>query len=162
VSWSRDPAGTFHFNSPSDVTIPERRFGGANSDYKTNALTNNADLLINDVISFDVRLMVRTASGYSGFEDLFTTGTFDAYSSDNSSFNDAIEPRVFDTWSKKVENVGNYNYSDWHRDSPNTAHRIPLYGPDASPINVRAIQVIIRVWDVKTQQTRQVTLIQDL
>jgi hypothetical protein len=77
---------------------------------------------------------------------------------------------IFDTWSSAVgpilnptpNNVQVYDYSGWSF-QPTTANlgkndgtNIPLRA------RVRALQIRLRVWDAKTQQARQVTLIQDM
>src|SRR5262249_9586243 len=133
-------------------------------------LGTNDDLLLNDVISFDVRLLVSAdptlpLSPSAKFIDLFDPfwTSYCSYSS-HPSFGDTggspTKPRVFDTWSRAVE--GADNYSAWQ--TPGTSTSIPIYQTSATspPISIRAIQVVIRVWDFKTQQTRQVTIVQDL
>lgn len=66
----------------------------------------------------------------------------------NSLYANAAGPYVFDTW------CGRNNYQ-W-------------IGTGQSPLNiplrvrVKAIQVRVRVWDIKTQQARQITIVQDL
>jgi len=66
----------------------------------------------------------------------------------NSVLAGANGPFVFDTW------AGTDNYK--------------FVGSGQSPLNmplrirVKAIQIRLRVWDIKTQQARQVTLVQDL
>ncbi len=77
---------------------------------------------------------------------------------------------VFDTWS--VNNDGTFTYSggtgngedkgNWNGghfgSNPNTASGVTV------PLRVRAraIQITLRIWDRKSQQTRQTTVIQDL
>jgi prepilin-type N-terminal cleavage/methylation domain-containing protein len=63
--------------------------------------------------------------------------------------------RVFDTWSSANP------YGGWNTTTPNgnpaaTANRIPLR------IRLKAVTIVIRVWDRKTEQTRQVKIVQDL
>jgi hypothetical protein len=82
---------------------------------------------------------------------------------------------VFDTWSNY--NDTQYNYLGSWTVAANTNTQtagwniagsdasIPLYGralAAGTHIRPRAIQVLIRVWDSKTEQTRQVSIIQDL
>jgi type II secretory pathway pseudopilin PulG len=68
--------------------------------------------------------------------------------------------RVFDTWTG--EDVGPIRYSQWNTrlesggNQPLTAVTIP------ARVRVKAIQIRLRVWDIKTQQARQVTIVQDL
>lgn len=77
--------------------------------------------------------------------------------------------RIFDTWSKAVGPsvpvppppgvpppafAPAYDYSSWR--SPAAITSVPFY------TRVRALQLRLRVWDAKTQQVRQVTLVQDM
>jgi hypothetical protein len=52
------------------------------------------------------------------------------------------------------------NTREWERTDPvapqNTSCRLPL------PIRIKALQIRIRIWDAKTEQTRQITIIQDM
>jgi type II secretory pathway pseudopilin PulG len=95
-------------------------------------------------------------------------------------------PWVFDTWSQQA--IGNYDYANpntgWNTKGNNTS--IPMYKhngypqgapppppaiiPDLATYNsnqgqllrIMAIQVTMRIYDFKTQTTRQVTMIQNL
>jgi prepilin-type N-terminal cleavage/methylation domain-containing protein len=118
----------------------------------------NADLLLTDVISFDVRVLL---AGNSDFADLFDP-SIQAYSGNNPAFpRNGSGPQVLDTWSSR--NDGIHDYSAW---SPLThavsRATIPLYFDPRTgrTIRVRAIQITLRIWDIKTQQTRQTTLVQ--
>ncbi len=69
--------------------------------------------------------------------------------------------RVFDTWSSRKDDL--YDYSNW--DQTGNPQTIPMYtknGSQFAPIRVRAIQITLRIWDSKTKQSRQVSLVQDL
>ncbi len=77
-------------------------------------------------------------------------------------------PFVFDTWSQQpITSENPTDYSNWTK--PGTGASIPLYqGAYAAPngsqvtLSIKAIQIVIRVWDYKTLQTRQRTIIQNL
>lgn len=149
-----------YFNSPNDVAIPQRRFGMDQTkaagvplykDPTTNQFSyqplldqNNqptgSDLLLTDVLSFDVQVMF---VGQSTFTDIPVV-------------NNASSPLngigVFDTWSSV--NDGTFDYSGWA--TTGTATSVPLAQ------SIKAIQITIRIWDIKTQQTRQITLVQDM
>jgi hypothetical protein len=175
------------FNTPLDLTVPGRRFGttpnglpgtsvpGYGPSYPTlaeqtaDANLRGADLVLTDVVSFDVRLLLlKDPNGYPGpadpnnpFIDLYER-SLDAYDNGNAALFAADGPRVFDTWSGYASPVADLNYSDWA--ARGGAKSIPLWKPDASyrgPV-VKAIQVTIRVWDLKTSLTRQVTIVQAL
>jgi prepilin-type N-terminal cleavage/methylation domain-containing protein len=77
--------------------------------------------------------------------------------------------RVFDTWcSRDLTAAGGTpptDYTAWNNygpDStgPNTA--APTQNTVPLPIRVRALQIRLRIWDVKSQTARQVTIIQDV
>jgi type II secretory pathway pseudopilin PulG len=148
--------GNMYFNSPADVTIPERRLGGALSTLSPISATwtpqmalqpvanplYGSDILISDVISFDVRVLV---PGQSDFVDLNT------FTSNNTGLF-AANAAVFDTWSKATDAL--YDYSTWS--VPSTAKSLPLQ------LRIQAVQISIRVWDIRSQQARQITIVQDL
>jgi hypothetical protein len=101
-----------------------------------------------------------------------------------------LKPRVFDTWSSARDAVepNRYDYSRWQQVGAD--HSIPhglqrgIYlltpasttgGPSVSVVAIEPITVVdpsmsqiysvritLRVWDAKTEQTRQITIIQDL
>jgi prepilin-type N-terminal cleavage/methylation domain-containing protein len=174
-----------YFNSPNDLAMPIRRYGMSAGNLAgfpqsvdpatrrpsyplmaDDAPTWNpsrfrsADLLLTDVISFDVRVLL---NGNSEFVDLFDPSV-QAYSSNNPAFpRNGSGPQVFDTWSSR--NDGVYDYSAW---SPTadaaTSTTIPLYRDFNAGrfLQILAIQITLRIWDVTTQQTRQTTLVQAL
>ena len=51
---------------------------------------------------------------------------------------------------------GTYDYSNSMTTTPNTAVTVPLQA------NITALKISIRIWDAKTLQARQVTIIQDM
>jgi hypothetical protein len=55
---------------------------------------------------------------------------------------------VFDTWSQQGA------YANWGM--AGTATSLPL------PIRILALQITLRIWDDRTQQTRQMTIVQDM
>jgi hypothetical protein len=181
ISCNPDPSNTtnLYFNGPMDLTVPDRRFAmnsnlypnttiaGLGQSYPTLAeqyTTSNIrkaqDLLLSDVISFDVRMLF---AGGSDFVDLFDSGVA-TYSGSNPNFvftpaGSATGPLVFDTWSSLTDN--SYDYSTWS--TTGTAKTIPLFqNSSGQTLTIRAIKVTIRVWDFKTEQSRQATIIQDL
>ncbi len=242
---------TLYFNSPFDVTVPQRRFGmncrfinnsfhvypetpspapnGQELVYPTLAEQTNelklqaADVLVTDVVSFDVRVLLGGSTTntdpsvpppfglkeYDPFVDLFhpsvqvfnngnplypapppappalgkwwpppAVGT-PAYNTPYTPPPNGF-PQVFDTWTSVRDPLAGllaaanppastfatlYDYSSWAQNG-NTAGQtgqvsIPLWDAtnNTGPI-IKAIQIQLRVWDPKTQQTRQVTLTQ--
>jgi prepilin-type N-terminal cleavage/methylation domain-containing protein len=131
-----------------------------------------ADTQLNDVISFDVRvLVINPATGLpeiTNGSDPFVTAltTASIYNNANPAFCNPLNPGVnpsapvvFDTWSSL--NDGLSNYSQWNVFGQLTS--IPMWNqisvPPRGPI-IQAIQISIRIWDFKTNQTRQVTIVQ--
>lgn len=88
----------------------------------------------------------------------------------------ALGKRIFDTWAlNRDSTTGTQPYSinpsspDPNVDPWNAGHFIPPSAGTTATANtiplrvrVRGIQVKIRIWDQKTSQTRQITIIQDL
>jgi type II secretory pathway pseudopilin PulG len=149
----------------------------------------NADIQATDVVSFDVRLLVSVsvnpATGMaipanlsnadptvSLFNPIFNVYRIVSINGApkvvNPAFYNATSnptgPAVFDTWSSIADQLtGSPGYSAWSL--PGHLHSIPLWNPNAqSPVLpapiILAIQITIRVWDLKTEQTREVTIIQ--
>jgi hypothetical protein len=176
------PAGSTAVNNPggstTSVTDPRRRFGmdGSTAGLPFNfpngwILSGNYfgdDLLLSDVISFDIKVMLQGAppppTGFGdnpAFVDLppasvnTATGALGS-SSQNATFASLNPPAVvFDTWSAyDVYSTSNPKTGGWN--TPGTAYSLPL------PVRILAIQVTLRVWDNRTQQARQTAIIQDL
>jgi hypothetical protein len=178
---------TLHFNGPADLTAPPNRFGtrpdglpavavaGLGQSYPVLAEQaaesdlRGADLALTDVISFDVRLLLAADGAYGGpsdprnpFVDLFdpSLGVFD---NGNPVLFRPAGPRVLDTWSSRASTVAALDFTDWR--TGGGARSVPMWratpptGRPRGPI-VRAIQITLRVWDVKASLTRQVTLVQ--
>jgi prepilin-type N-terminal cleavage/methylation domain-containing protein len=141
VNPNQTASSFLYFNSPADVTIPERRaaavfpplskrtgtFVAASfAAFKDGAgnLTGQ-DLLLTDVLSFDIKVL---------------------RSNSTADFTDLPSPLYFDTWSRRQDDV--YDYS---------AATIP-----ASSYTIWALQITIRVWDQKSKLARQITMIQDM
>jgi hypothetical protein len=169
--------GNLYFNGPMDLSIPQRRLGmdqaqnggvipaamsGAYPRVEDDMAANpggpdiaSSDLLLSDVISFEVTVLLENGTQ---FVDLFHS-SLSPFSNGNPQFSAAGGPRVFDTWSAYRDDV--YDYAQW--DVRGSDVSIPLYrDSNQAHIRIVAVKITLRVWDVKTQQARQVTLIQDL
>jgi prepilin-type N-terminal cleavage/methylation domain-containing protein len=146
---------TLYFNSPSDLTVPERRFGMVvlpNASLASNytALGTAEDLLLTDVVSFSVRVLspdvlnqpATPARPYDHVDDPFDGPNTFVDLPQVAAFGGI---GAFDTWSSVQDE--SYNY----------------YGTSAPlPIRINALQITLRVYDVKSQQTRQITIVQDM
>jgi prepilin-type N-terminal cleavage/methylation domain-containing protein len=129
-----------------------------------------SDIQLNDVISFDVRIYDPTvpSNDTDPFVTLFTAAR--SYYNGNPAFYNPINPAlnpsapaVFDTWTSINDNDGINltNYSNWS--TFGTLTSIPMWkgaGPLGTGPSIKAIQITIRLWDYKTNQTRQVTIVQ--
>ncbi len=147
---------------------------------ETDASLPNADLLLSDVVSFDVRVLVDPAThGATDFGDLYQlTGansatepslgaTFAAFPFNNPAFvdpNTGQPARVFDTWTSAKDTTNAtpaYDYSNWQ--TAGSATSIPIFkDANGHPILIKALQITLRVWDFKTKKTRQVTIVQKM
>ncbi len=198
VSTSVSSQGTLYFNSPRDLTIPQRRFGMNTSTqlpglplrsdgtyrypaYALGPLSNTlpvqspnyqpddedctaalttppylpyskegTDIILTDVISFAVI-------------PLFNGQPTADFPTQNQFFPQGVS--VFDTWSNSADDV--YDYTLW--DNPDFLNvpagdpRLATLVPTSPPKPVlTGIQISIRVWDDKTKQARQITVLQDL
>jgi hypothetical protein len=174
-SFYNDNATNLSFNGPQELTMPSRRMGvqpgavqlqGATTatSYQTLAqelngatpanLQAGSDVLLTDVISFDVQLLV---DGNTQFQPLALLG----YTMNNNGF--PAGTWVFDTWSSRADNLTGNDYSSWATTAPQSSNAIPLYQIGTNPpISIKAVQVLIRIWDERTQQTRQTSVIVDL
>jgi hypothetical protein len=192
------PTTPVRFNSPLDLTMPGRRFGALpssppNLNYaglltggttyplmgEENGRYQAADLILTDVLSFDVRVLL---FGGTDFVDLFDPSVqiFNNNTNPNPRFYNAVNaaarqlPAVFDTWSSVTDDTYNYGFDPALNPTatppgtvawtfPGTDRTIPLYqNRDGQTIRITAIQITIRVWDFKTKQARQITIGQDL
>jgi type II secretory pathway pseudopilin PulG len=174
-SLDNDPAKPIHFNNPTDLTVPQRRFGmlrkfdtlraptyqppndggiplRADNRYPILAdsfppSVSGSDVLLVDVISFEIKI----------FNPNRSPPDFDDIPPGN---NPALRTwGVFDTWSSVRDNE--YDYSRWDDVDPTSSRdvqvkRIPLR------ISIPAIKITLRVWDRKTNRARQVTVVQDM
>jgi prepilin-type N-terminal cleavage/methylation domain-containing protein len=125
-----------------------------------------ADLLLTDVVSFDVRVLVAGAPQSFDLFDLTTSTPGNPFFPVNNPTFAPTNPanpnnvRVFDTWSAYSDDVA--DYSQWS--IPGSAASIPIMNDNnGQPIRILALQITLRVYDnTKTKKTRQVTLIQDM
>lgn len=144
------------------------------------ALLTGADIQLNDVISFDVRVFITdpitklplASNGIDPFVTLFQVPQ--AYQNNpvfynqntpplNPSGPNLTGPAVFDTWTSLDDGLGTVTNPTYPVlwDKPFSMLAIPLWNSALrnGPI-IKAIQITIRIWDFKTNQTRQVTIVQ--
>jgi prepilin-type N-terminal cleavage/methylation domain-containing protein len=112
--------------------------------WNDNPALQGADVLLTDVVSFEVKVLLPERTEF--------TDLFDPHVPANNTVFRGNAPRVFDTWSNVKDDT--YDYSRW------SGPPSPVSAP--APITIRAIQITLRVWDRRTQQTRQTTLVQPM
>jgi prepilin-type N-terminal cleavage/methylation domain-containing protein len=146
-----------YFNSPADLTIPERRtaaaFVNAAGVYqvpatftplKKNGLISGDDLVLTDVISFDVKVWKSNNAAAADFGDLPT-------------------PFYYDTWSHRHDDM--YDYSA-RIAGGNFLHPVPM-APSAAftavpAYRITALQITLRIWDPRTKLSRQISIVQEM
>jgi hypothetical protein len=154
--WFCEASKRLYFNSPADLTVPDRRFGSTrNGGYKP--LGTGDDLLLTNVVSFEVKLLCAPAGGSLPGSTIFTT-LYDLPS--NNPLFTGKGPRLLDTWSSIQDDTDATNYTNWYKSGSATS--MPILFPPNSGMAVRAISITLRAWDRRTEQTRQTTIIQDL
>jgi type II secretory pathway pseudopilin PulG len=151
------PVDSFTDPVKGTIVVPSYPFlgePGAPAAWQDNSALQGADLLLTDVISFEVKVFV-PGSTFTDFGDLFSgiAGT-----NLNPLFYNATTnktgPMVFDTWAGRDD--GTYNFTGWNTITPASQTTVPL------PVNISALKITIRLWDAKTQQARQLSIIQDM
>ncbi len=162
-----------HFTDPSDLTIPERRFamnfnpntGGIPlpngyptlRDQLNNAASHGDDLLLTDVVSFETKLIGKAGSSF-----VLHTLWDSFFTHKNPQFLNQV--RVFDTWSKITTGPYDYGNGKWKQGWVGVGGPTNATIPSRPPENwtISGLQITIRVWDARTQQTRQITITQDV
>jgi type II secretory pathway pseudopilin PulG len=155
--------------NPVVITSPGHNLtSGANvwiSGVQGNTAANGyfTGITVNDANTFTLNGVNGTTSG------TYTTGTgiwrsnpdFVDVASAGTNQNLALgtsgaNVSVFDTWSRAtpVSSTNPYDYGNWSTSGTFTS--LPLR------VKVVAIQIILRVFDEKTERTRQVTIVQDM
>jgi prepilin-type N-terminal cleavage/methylation domain-containing protein len=121
-----------------------------------NAPQAGDDLLLTDVLSFDVKVL-QEGGAYNGPYDGGLVPAFVDLPAPargrNATFR-AANVSVFDTWSEQ----GAYGDATdgWDGTNASSPRRLPL------KMRILAIQVTVRVWDGKSEQARQLSIVQDL
>ena len=171
------------FNQPSDVTAPWKRFGNRGAapaalpNFKAyadpsglNDVGNNSDLVLTNVISFDVRII---NDSNLDFLHLYEAGPWalNGYTNYNLQYADTVNSKiVFDTWTmersqdpSKNYDLGDLSLGKWQPTALGGAsnYKVPFWN-GATGIKINAIQITIRVWDDKSSQARDFVLIQKI
>ena len=151
--------------------MPDHRFQMVGGTYPVqgdeSGQPSGADLLMTDVISMEVRLFLADGSHFESLYDIAGLGSRNprligggkfVYPVRNNAFGTA-GPLVFDTWSGAT--AGPDDYTTWNQTG--AVNHIPLFTrTDNRRISIQAVEIVLRVWDLKTEMTRQITIVQDL
>ena len=175
---------------PEDVTNPALRMQYKSPVQRPGVGVTGDDILITDVLSFEVKAAWLRNAKFNNFDNPNPNGPFGLYGSSPASqplFNPAnnvtvnsdapfdiipqcvlnnsggpsgyLGQRVFDTWF----NSSSSDTRDWNNASAqNNGLLAPGTVQPPLRINVRAVQIKIRVWDPKAEQARQITLAQEI
>jgi hypothetical protein len=70
---------------------------------------------------------------------------------------------VYDTWTRRIGGGDTNHPTGWNFKATTTAGGVTTWSQqEPYPTSIQAIQIKIRVWDRKTNQTREVTIVQDM
>jgi len=140
------------------------------------------DIVLTHVLSFEVRLLLTRGGDFVTLFDPpaqnYGVQNTAGNAPNNPNYRFALSsaggvpqgPLVFDTWSR-AKNIDGYDYTvqdnigsgdmreRW--EIPNTNATIPMFKryDNGSLIRIRAIQIVVRIWDAKSAQSRQTTLV---
>jgi hypothetical protein len=173
---SNDPAGLYQGPTYPQTFLEQL---GGNTD---NALTAT-DLVLTDVTDFSVKLLWEptpqdgSAPAIPGPQPLDSGAgnpdfPFDRVPPAGNANSGWSGQRIFDTWSQRkpiglppgqIDDYGTPTtpggpppWNSFYQGGGSSNKNIPI------KIRVRAVQIQLRIWDVKSQQSRQVTIIQDV
>jgi hypothetical protein len=135
------------------------------SEMPSGQTVRGEDILLTDVLSFEVKATGTPYLGTAAWPRPLTLDNTTVLNADypfddlppqglNTTFN-SMGARVFDTWGYDISPPS----QDWK-----TPASFLTPGPQQVPLRIRikALQIRMRVWDIKTQQTRQASLIQEM
>ena len=179
------------FNKPSDLTVPWKRMGnrGLNqlgnrtgplfSEFVNPSSKVNTDIIATNVISFDVKLLTDLRYDYEDLTTILSQGSYSAYPpvSNYAIANGNAAIRVFDTWTtdqgiSSNPAVPKYDFGYWNnitgkwQPSGNTAGNnslIPVWNAtNNTGLNIKAVQISLRIWDQKSNTAKMFVVVQKL
>ena len=178
------------FNKPSDLTVPWKRMGNRTlnhlgnrvgplfSEFVNPSSKVNTDIIATNVISFDVKLLTDLRYDYEDLTTILSQGSYSAYPpvSNYAIANGNAAIRVFDTWTTDQGNAANsipkYDFGFWNnitgkwQPSGNTAGNnslIPVWNvTNNTGLNIKAVQISLRIWDQKSNTAKMFVVVQKL
>jgi prepilin-type N-terminal cleavage/methylation domain-containing protein len=160
-------ANNLYFNSPADLTIPQRRTATACTPLKD--ATNNptgTDLLLTDVLSFDVKVLTITAASTTSVPPVTALPTDTDFGDLPTTFNGQSFAAVFDTWSRRKDDAYDYSARSTAANNPYVqAFPMPTAATSATALanpiyRIVALQITVRIWDPRTKLARQISIVQ--
>ena len=145
------------------------------SEFPTTSNKVNTDIIATNVISFDVKLLTDNQYDYQSLATILGAAGF--YNSHFPVGNyGSPNPRVFDTWTTDQGNAANsipkYDFGIWNsitgkwQPSGNTLGNnslIPVWNwNNNTGLNIKAVQISIRVWDQKSNTAKMFVVVQKL
>ena len=178
------------FNKPSDLTVPWKRMGNRTlnhlgnrtgplfSEFVSPSTKVNTDIIATNVISFDVKLLTDLRYDYEDLTTILSQGSYSTYApfSNYALANGNAAIRVFDTWTTDQGNAANtipkYDFGYWNnftgkwQPSGNTAVNnalIPVWNTtNNTGLNIKAVQISLRIWDQKSNTAKMFVVVQKL
>jgi len=178
------------FNKPSDLTVPWKRMGNRTlnhlgnrvgplfSEFVNPSSKVNTDIIATNVISFDVKLLTDLRYDYEDLTTILSQSSYSAYPpvSNYAIANGNAAIRVFDTWTTDQGNAANsipkYDFGFWNnitgkwQPSGNTAGNnslIPVWNAtNNTGLNIKAVQISLRIWDQKSNTAKMFVVVQKL
>ena len=143
------------------------------SEYSSAAKVNT-DIIATNVISFDVKLLTDLRYDYEDLATILSQSSYSNYPPVNNY--GSPNPRVFDTWTTDQGNAANtipkYDFGYWNnitgkwQPSGNNAGNnslIPVWNvTNNTGLNIKAIQISLRVWDQKSNTAKMFVIVQKL
>ena len=179
------------FNKPSDLTVPWKRMGNRTlnhlgnragplfSEFVNPSSKVNTDIIATNVISFDVKLLTDLRYDYEDLATILSQGSYSTYPpfSNYALANGNAAIRVFDTWTTDQGVSSNpaipkYDFGYWNditrkwQPSGNTVGNnslIPVWNAtNNTGLNIKAIQISLRIWDQKSNTAKMFVVVQKL
>ena len=178
------------FNKPSDLTVPWKRMGNRTlnhlgnrvgplfSEFVNPSSKVNTDIIATNVISFDVKLLTDLRYDYEDLTTILSQSSYSAYPpvSNYAIANGNAAIRVFDTWTTDQGNAANsipkYDFGFWNnitgkwQPSGNTAGNNSLIQvwnvTNNTGLNIKAVQISLRIWDQKSNTAKMFVVVQKL
>ena len=149
------------------------------SEY-TSATKVNTDIIATNVISFDVKLLTDDFFDYETLNAILNRAPYSL----NPAYSPSVSNLVFDTWTTDQGNAANsvpkYDFGEWNSipnkwqpSLPSSIATIPVWGwyqasanpADKKPykgIQIKAVQISLRIWDQKSNTAKMFVIVQKL